>query len=358
MLSEAQKVAAQGVGSVYLETVPMIKEKDSDLFEVYENSSSSNFDIYHIHTVNPKFFNRINSHHVNVMFVHFVPETLEGTLNIPGFAKKVFYKYLINFLKKCDELVVVNPMYAKGLVEMGVKESSITYIPNFVSDEMFHEISEEEKLKIRDEYKIPHDKFVVTSCGQLHQQKGVLDFAEVARKCPEFIFVWVGGFVFGKSSGGYKEIKELYDNPPENLIFTGIIDREKINKVFNAADVYFMPSYQEFFPMSILEACSSKKPLVLRDIECYEHIFKDQYLKGKDNDEFAERLRRLQKDKELFEKYKKLSYKIAVDNSKENVNKMWREYYVRIYNKYLNDPNKKLKSLDVELKPIKEKNLK
>lgn len=59
------------------------------------------------------------------------------------------------------------------------------------------------------------------------------------------------------------------DNPPKNVKFIGIIPRTEMNEIFNMADVLFMPSFSELFPMSILEAVNSSKPVLLRDLELY-----------------------------------------------------------------------------------------
>ena len=353
MLSQATIKEAQGVGSVYIEQLALLREKDDDIFEIYENSNSKNFDIYHIHTVNPQYFNRINNHHINIAFVHFIPETLEGTLNIPRLSEKAFYRYVNRFYKRVDELVVVNPMYKKQLMELGIKEDSITFIPNFVSKKSFYRLDKSKISEIRKEFGIPEDKFVVAACGQCHQQKGVVDFIKTAEKCPDIYFIWLGGFVFGKTTGGYKEVKEAIDNAPSNCKFLGIIKRERINDLYNAADVFFSPSFQEFFPMSILEACSSGKPLILRDLDCYKYIFPEHYLTGNNVDEFASQINALKENLDLFKKYEELSFKISNDYSEESVNEIWREYYQRIYNKYLNDSSKKLVPLDEELKNIK-----
>ena len=52
MLSSADKVAGQGVGSAYLEQVALVKEKLSDIFEVKINGGVK-YDIMHHHTIDP-----------------------------------------------------------------------------------------------------------------------------------------------------------------------------------------------------------------------------------------------------------------------------------------------------------------
>ena len=344
MLSQATSVDGQGVGSAFLEQVALVKECE-DLFEVEINSKKGNFDIYHMHTVNPTYRMRFNKRHVNVAYVHFIPSTLDGSLKMNKLFFKVFKKYVINTYRKADEIVVVNPSFIPPLMELGIEKDNITYIPNFVDHEKFYKLSEEERMAIRDKYEIPHDKFVIMGCGQVQTRKGVLDFVEVAKMNPNIQFVWAGGFSFGKMTDGYKELKAIMDNPPENVKFLGIIPRVEMNEIFNMCDVLFMPSLSELFPMSILEAVNSRKPVLLRDLDLYEEIlFKDKecYAVGTNVEEFSEQVRKLASDKAYYEKYADGSQVISDFYSKEHVKNIWREYYPRILEKWR--PKKKIKT--------------
>ncbi len=343
MLSQATSVDGQGVGSAFLEQVALVKECE-DLFEVAINSKSSKFDIYHMHTVNPSYRMRFNKHHVNVAYVHFIPSTLDGSIKMPRPIFWIFKKYVINTYRKADEIVVVNPTFIPPLEELGISKENITYIPNFVDHEKFHLISSEERNALRDKYEIPHDKFVVLGCGQVQTRKGVLDYVEVAKRNPDKVFVWAGGFSFGKMTDGYKELKAIMDNPPENVKFIGIIPRAEMNGIFNMADLLFMPSLSELFPMSILEAVNSFKPVLLRDLDLYEEIlFKDKeaYSYGKNVDEFDEQVKKLASDKKYYEKYSQGSKLISDFYSKEHVKNIWREYYPRVLKKW--EGKKKIK---------------
>ena len=53
--------------------------------------------------------------------------------------------------------------------------------------------------------------------------KGIDDFIRLAEELPEITFIWAGGFHFGGMTDGYERYKKIMDNPPENLIFPGIV---------------------------------------------------------------------------------------------------------------------------------------
>lgn len=347
MLSEATSVDGQGVGSAYLEQVSLIKE-NKDVFTVLEKKDKGVADIYHVHTVNPKFYVRMSKKHVNVIYVHFLPTTLDGSIHLPRFAFNVFKKYVVSIYKKADEIVVVNPIFIKPLVELGMKEENITYIPNYVSSDKFHPLSQEEKDRIRERYNIDKNAFVTIGVGQVQTRKGVLDFIEVAKDNPEKTFVWAGGFSFGKLTDGYKELKEVMDNPPSNVKFIGIIPRDKMNEIYNMADLLFMPSFNELFPMSILEAASTNTPFLLRNLDLYKDILFDDYLVGNDVASFSNCIKKLASDATSYMDAVNKAKKISNYYCKENVSKLWREYYFRIYNKWAKSKKKKL------VKPLKE----
>lgn len=325
MLSSADKVAGQGVGSAYLEQVNLVREGASDLFDIYINSHKK-CDIVHVHTVDLWNYFKMNKG-VSVCYVHFLPDTLDGSIKLPKFAFNVFKKYVTKFYNKADHLVVVNPIFIDDLVKFGIDREKITYIPNYVSREKFYK---KDASLIRKKYNISNDAFVVLGVGQVQTRKGVMDFIDVANKMPDTTFVWCGGFSFGRITDGYDELKKVYENPPKNVIFTGIVPREEMNDMYNMADLLFMPSYNELFPMSILEAINSSKPLLLRDLDLYKDILFEKYMKGTNNDEFVSKLKDLKNDKKLYNKYSKLSNEISEFYSKEHVLEIWKEFYQSI----------------------------
>ncbi len=333
MLSKADSVDGQGVGSAYLEQVNLIKTELNDTFEVRINSHKK-ADIIHIHSVNFPYYLSRKRGAVKVCYCHFLPETLEGSIKLPKFAFWVFKKYVVSFYKKADYLVVVNPIFIPDLIKLGVKEDRIKYIPNFVSHDDFYLEDENKILETKKKYNIDPNKFIVLGCGQVQTRKGVLDFVEVARRNPDKLFVWCGGFSFKAITDGYKELKEIVDNPPyENLKFLGIIPRSEMNDMFNMSDCLFMPSFNELFPMSILEAVNSLKPVVLRNLDLYKDVLFDKYVCGEGVDDFDNLIKKLATDKEFYQECQQKSKYISDYYTKENVSKIWKDFYLDVYNK-------------------------
>jgi 1,2-diacylglycerol-3-alpha-glucose alpha-1,2-galactosyltransferase len=332
MLSRADMVKGQGVLSAHNEQVNLVKSELGDEFQVIENKLKF-CEVMHFHTINPEFFLMIpfsKRKGKAVGYVHFLPETLESSIHLPKVLKIIFYKYVITFYKSMDYLVTVNPYFIDVLERYGVDRTKVSYIPNFVDSKSFYPLDSNIVPKLRRKYKLESNKFTVLCVGQLQKRKGIFDFIDIAKKMPDVQFAWAGNFAFGKISDGYEEIKKILDDVPENVHFLGLVDREKMNEVYNMADVMFLPSYEELFPMTVLESMNAGIPILLRDIDLYKNILFDFYLKGKDNKEFTDIINNLKNDKTFYNIACKKSFKGHEFYSKEQVSNMWREFYSRV----------------------------
>ena len=334
MISAANKIKGQGVASAHDEQVKLVTENIASDIVVTEDGFVK-ADISHFHTVNPtfylfSFFKKRTG--IRVGYVHMIPETVESSLQLPRLFKNIFYKYMISFYKRMDVLVTVNPYFIDMLEKYGIKREKVTYIPNFVSDELFYRFSEEKRNQIKEKYGIPSDKFVVLCAGQTQVRKGIFDFIETAKRMPSLQFVWAGGFSFGKITDGYEKIKKIMENPPENVKFLGIVDREEMPGIYNMANVMFLPSFEELFPMTVLEAMSCRIPILLRDLEIYENILFDYYLKEKDVEGFCTALEKLSGEPSFYENAEDAAQRGHDFYSKEHVFSMWDSFYRSLLN--------------------------
>ena len=333
MLSKVESVKGQGVASAYREQISLIKELN-DTFAMEINSKSNKFDIYHIHSPNLRFKLRMNKKHLNIVHVHFVPSKNDGSLRLPKFINFIFNKYVEGLYKKADELVVVNPCFISELEKLKIGRENITYNPNYVDKSGFYPLPLDRIESIKEEFSLPKDKFIVLGCGQIQTRKGFDDFVETAKKNPDFEFIWAGGFSFGRLMHGYKKYKKLLKNLPQNMHHLGIIDRNKMNDIFNACDVLFMPSFIELFPMTILEICNIHKPFLVRDLELYRPILFSKYCSGSNVEEFGLELQKLANDVTYYQRQCENSKFISDFYNKETMLKTWKEYYLRVFDKW------------------------
>lgn len=325
VFSSAESVSGQGVGSAYKEQVALLKEHPES-FTVHINEKGR-FPLQHFHTIDPAFYLKMSKDSVNIAYCHFLPDTLEGSLRIPRFVMPLARKYIVSFYNKADHLVVVNPSFIEPLAQYGIPKSKIKYIPNFVSERDFYPMDETRKKQIRERLGLDPNRFTVLGCGQVQTRKGVWDFVETAKRLPEIQFVWAGGFSFGRLTDGYDELKKLMENPPANVTFTGIVPREQMNDIYNASDLLFVPSFSELFPMTILESASSHTPILCRDLELYEDILFDHYLKEKDVDGFVSAIEKLAGSSDFYKSQVEHSKALSHFYSRDHVYSLWKDFY-------------------------------
>jgi len=370
MMSSADRVEGQGVGSATKEQVNLVLEELSHDYNITKNKLVFE-GINHYHTIDFKHFLHIvfsGKKNAKVGAVHFLPETIEGSIRLPFGIRHIFYRYIVRFYKSMDYLVTVNPYFIERLKAQGISGDKIQYIPNYVSKEKFYPMKRGDISRIEANYHIKANQFVVLGVGQIQTRKGVQDFLEIAKENPEMTFVWVGGFSFGKITDGYEELKQASENPPSNVKFIGIVDRSEMNSLYNMADVLFMPSYNELFPMSILEAMNCGTPILLRNLPIYEGILNGYYLKADNNASFSDTLRSLHQDEVYYRKAVNMSKNGSEFYSREHVLSMWEAFYDKVYIERLENSklsttekgkkhiiSKQTNSKPTNSKPVKEK---
>lgn len=332
MMSKADIVKGHGVLSAHDEQVALVKEELNGICDVLENSKAA-CEITHYHSINPELFLSVpfaKRHGSAVGYVHFLPETVENSIKLPRFAKKLFYKYMLAFYRSMDYLVTVNPYFIDVLEKYGIAREKVTYIPNFVSDTEFYPQDRKQQKEIRRFYQLEEDTFTVLCVGQLQKRKGVLEFVRTAQQMPDVQFVWAGGFSFGKISDGYQEIKEMMKHLPKNVRFLGMVDREKMNDIYNMADVMFLPSFEELFPMTILESMNCAIPILVRDLDIYKPILFDYALKGESQEDFFHILSKLKTDSTFYLEASHAAFAGHEYYSRQHVGKMWKEFYANV----------------------------
>ncbi|TCD46099.1 glycosyltransferase [Streptococcus sp. X16XC17] len=329
MLSSSEKVKGQGVSGAYRELMCLLREKAQDQLIIKEKIFEK-ADVTHYHTIDPlfyltTFFKKKTGRRVG--YVHFLPNTLQGSLKIPPFLRGLVSWYVTSFYNRMDQLVVVNPSFIDDLVDHGIKREKIMYIPNFVNNDKWSPVSEEEKMAVRKQYGIAPDAFVVLGAGQVQKRKGVDDFAALAKKMPDVTFVWAGGFSFGAMTDGHERYKRLMENPPANLIFPGIVEAEEMRAFYSMTDIFLLPSYNELFPMTILEAASCGAAIVLRDLSLYQVILEGKYLPAKDVHEMEMVLADLAAHPEKVVDLRQKAGQISQEYSPEALLTIWLDFY-------------------------------
>lgn len=167
-------------------------------------------------------------------------------------ASKKKRKLVTKCFDRCTHLVVLS-YEAKKKMQIVKTKTPITIIENYG---IVHKDSLRQKNHIRKK---------ILFLGFITELKGCLDIPEIAckiiRKCNNVEFILAG-------TGNVEEIKKiLYRKKIDGYFsFPGWVRNEKKDNLFKEADIFFLPSYTEAMPMSILEAMGYGLPIVASDV--------------------------------------------------------------------------------------------
>ncbi|MCS4488359.1 glycosyltransferase family 4 protein [Streptococcus sciuri] len=329
MLSSSETIPGQGVSGAYRELMRLLKRDAKDIIDLTENQRIK-ADITHYHTIDISFYlstfckKRVGR---RIGYVHFLPNTLRGSLRIPKIVQPIVAKYVTSFYNRMDHLVVVNPSFIEDLVAFGIDRDKITYIPNFVNSEKWFRPNADDRIAVRKRYDWTEEDFVVLGAGQIQKRKGIDDFVTLAKTNSDIQFVWAGGFSFGGMTDGYDVYKKLMKNPPTNLTFTGIVEADEMRQLYGACDLFLLPSFSELFPMTILEAAACGAPIMLRDLDLYRIILEGMYLPASDVSKMGEAIRHLRAYPTALNHLKTQSENISKTYSEERLLKTWIDFY-------------------------------
>lgn len=318
--------SANGVWTAYRETVEALSSANK--VKLIDNSVDEQADVVHFHSIGPVYIwnARKKSSRATVVTAHVIPESLIGSLVGGELWKPIGTKYLRYVYNLADLVLAVSPFVKDKLSSIGVT-STIKVLPNCVDRDKFHP-SSRQREDGRKSLNLGSEEEIVMAAGQLQPRKGLEDFIEVANHLPEINFVWIGGPLYGLLSAERGKMSRIIENSPKNVHFPGVMPYEKMSQYYNAADLFFLPSFQENFPFVILEAASCGLPIMLRDIPEYSAILGDSYLKGKNVKEFIEKIKVVfDQSNEISEDYRKKSLSIAQKYDKNSYLNHLKEQY-------------------------------
>ena len=136
----------------------------------------------------------------------------------------------------------------------------------------------------------------------------------------EYKLVIAGGVE--TESSYYSELKQI--SPQGKIIFTGYIYGEQLNEIYSHAKLYVLSSYNEGFPLVLLEAMKYKLEVLVSDIPATHliELHKENYFKVGDVEDLHRKL-----DEKL-----KIDKKINIEYNLHDFN--WKEIVAKTENIY------------------------
>tara|TARA_R100001244_G_scaffold25108_2_gene25225 strand:- start:15896 stop:20158 length:4263 start_codon:yes stop_codon:yes gene_type:complete len=219
--------------------------------------------------------------------------------------------------KQCKHFISASPATTKTLIEIhNLSKTIITTVPAFIKivDPTLSNL-ETLKNKVRSELSIPNDALVVAGCGTVYWRKGPDIFLASARKVlaqqSDVHFVW-----FGPGPDLEELSLSLTESEKLNIHFTG--QRDDANEAIAVADIFYMSSREDPFPLVVMEAAQHCIPTIcFSEATGITEFVKDDAgvcLEKIDSSDAAKAILNLHRDRDLLVKMGKVARERVTTN--------------------------------------------
>ena len=211
-----------------------------------------------------KGFKHIHTTHCPWTDVSFRPFVLRPFLFLNDlFINKLSFKLV-------DKIVSITPWELEILHKYIKSDNKIVVIPNG-TDKILYKKIKNNNFKKRHKLK---EKYLVLFFGRLNPTKGPEKLAQAAinitKNRKDVAFVWVG-----PDEGKAAEVERLI-KPYDNMHYLGAIrGKENVAEMYQAADIYALPSYREGLPLTLFEAMASGLPIAASPVNGIPYEMKE-----------------------------------------------------------------------------------
>lgn len=203
-------------------------------------------------------------------------------------------------LKFTDKIIAITPWEFDFMKRYGGTEEQTINLPNGMDKIFFEKIKNNSFKK---EHNI-RDKMVLFF-GRLNVVKAPDKFVEIAhsilKERRDVTFV-----IRGSDEGMRAKVKKLIGDEKKILLLDVLRDRKKIVEMYQAADVFVLPSYREGLPLTLFEAMAAGNPVVATPVNGVPYEMNEPkngfLVKYGDNEGFKKRIIQLLDDPELRKK--------------------------------------------------------
>ncbi len=168
-----------------------------------------------------------------------------------------------------DKVVSITPWEVDTFLSKYVDKSKIEIIPNGMDPILYKKVIPNNFKK-----NLGIKGGLVLFFGRLNPTKGPEVLAKTAleilkeRKDVYFLFI-------GPDEGKKEEVIEITKNEKNIQVLAPIRDKRKIAEMYQAADVYVLPSYREGLPLTLFEAYASGLPVIASPVNGIPYELKD-----------------------------------------------------------------------------------
>jgi len=244
------------------------------------------------------------------------------------FLNNIFFNKLA--YKLTDKIIAITP-WEIPIIKKYAPENKITVIPNGVDEILFKKIKNN---KFKKENNVKGK--MVLFFGRFNPTKGpdklVEAFKEILKERNDVTLIMVG-----PDEGVKEKVKEMSKGYGKIMIKDPIRDKKKVAEMYQAADVYVLPSYREGLPLTLFEAMASELPIIASPVNGVPFEMKEPdngyFVNYGDIKGLKEKILKILNNKEIAKK-------ISLNNKNKAKNYTWNNIakkYMEVYNENPNN---------------------
>ena len=298
----------------------------------YTTKQKDDWDIVHMNFYGPNSFAlahlaRMKGKKV-VYHAHSTEEDFKNGFIFSNKTSKLFKQWIVKCYKLGDVIITPTP-YSKKLLEgYGIKKK-IYALSNGIDLKKFKR-DESKGKQFRKLYGYSEDDKVIIGIGLYIERKGIVDFVKLAKRLPEYKFIWFG---YSPLEASTKAVRNAVNTKLDNLTFAGYVEHNIIMQALNGCDLYLFPTLEETEGIPILEAAACKTKALIRDIPVFDEWLEDgvNVYKAKDLNEFETKIKKIINNElpDLTEE----AYKVAEERDINKIGIKLKEIYEEVLKK-------------------------
>jgi len=228
-------------------------------------------------------------------------------------------------LSLSNQIATVSLPLKKMVIEMGIKEENVTYIPNGVDPDFFYPVNVEEKITLRRKCNLPENEKLILSVGRFVPKKGLDIFISAADPDYQLVLVSRGNF------------NQYIKNVKGSVIVLDPMPQERLREVYQACDVFVSAAVgEDVFSLVLMEAMACGLPVITSNDPFYlNYVDRENVcLVEPTSENIREGIKRIINDQQLYSRMSRYSRSIAVE--KFGWDSRVQEY-INIYNRLIKE---------------------
>ncbi len=243
----------------------------------------------------------------------------------PYLDRKIYNKKFRHACDVADVIVAISEETKRDIEKYYfIPENKIKVIYQSCDEAFYKTYSNDDKLKIKNTYNLP-DEFLFY-VGTIEERKNLITIVKALKQVKDIPLV-----VVGKKTNYYNKVVEFMktNNLQNRVIFLENVSNAELPIIYQLAKLFIFPSLFEGFGIPIIEALTSKVPVITSNGGCFPEAGGKNtiYINPEDENELAEKINSLLQSENLRNQMIEKGFEYAQKFHPKNVTTQIMEVY-------------------------------